>query len=65
MMQQMQSACRDCAGEGERFNDKDRCKDCEGKQVQQESKVLEVHVDKGMRHQQKVTFRGEGDQAVN
>lgn len=28
----------------------------------QQSKVLEVHIDKGMRDEQKITFRGEGDQ---
>ena len=29
-----------------------------------ESKILEVHVDKGMRDGQKIPFRGEGDQMV-
>lgn len=28
-----------------------------------ETKLLEVHVDKGMRHGQKITFSGEADQA--
>lgn len=28
-----------------------------------EVKILEVHVDKGMKHGQKITFGGEGDQA--
>lgn len=28
-----------------------------------EVKILEVHVDKGMRHGQKITFGGEADQA--
>ena len=28
----------------------------------QETKILEVHVDKGMRENEKITFRGEGDQ---
>ena len=27
-----------------------------------ERKILEVHIDKGMRDGQKITFRGEGDQ---
>jgi DnaJ family protein A protein 2 len=30
----------------------------------QEKKVLEVHVEKGMRHGQKITFAGEADEAV-
>lgn len=28
-----------------------------------EVKILEVHVDKGMKHSQKITFGGEADQA--
>uniref|UniRef100_A0A3B3VSG3 DnaJ heat shock protein family (Hsp40) member A2 n=1 Tax=Poecilia latipinna TaxID=48699 RepID=A0A3B3VSG3_9TELE len=45
------------------INEKDRCKKCEGKKVVKEVKILEVHVDKGMRHGQKITFGGEADQA--
>lgn len=46
------------------INEKDRCKVCQGRKVVKESKILEVHVDKGMRDGQKITFRGEGDQMV-
>lgn len=63
MVQQMQSVCTDCNGEGEVINEKDRCKKCEGHKVCKETKLLEVHVDKGMRHGQKITFSGEADQA--
>ena len=49
---------------GEMINEKDRCKVCQGRKVIKESKILEVHVDKGMRDGQKITFRGEGDQMV-
>uniref|UniRef100_A0AAY5KRT0 DnaJ heat shock protein family (Hsp40) member A2a n=1 Tax=Esox lucius TaxID=8010 RepID=A0AAY5KRT0_ESOLU len=63
MVQQMQSVCTDCNGEGEVINEKDRCKKCEGKKVSKEVKILEVHVDKGMKHGQKITFGGEADQA--
>lgn len=45
------------------INEKDRCKKCEGHKVSKETKLLEVHVDKGMRHGQKITFSGEADQA--
>ncbi|EDO36691.1 predicted protein [Nematostella vectensis] len=65
MVQQMQSMCHDCSGEGEVINPKDRCKKCQGKKVVKESKILEVHVDKGMSDGQKITFRGEGDQEPN
>lgn len=62
MVQQMQSVCPDCHGEGEMINDRDKCKTCKGKKVNSESKILEVHVDKGMKDGQKLPFRGEGDQ---
>lgn len=95
MVQQMQSVCTDCSGEGkthrclyvlytqsltrgtqslmfllciylptgEVISEKDRCKKCEGKKVVKDVKILEVHVDKGMKHGQKITFGGEADQA--
>ena len=50
---------------GEIINEKDRCKECKGKKVTNETKILEVHVDKGMKDGQKITFRGEGDQLVS
>jgi len=62
MMQQIQSVCNTCNGEGEMINERDRCKVCKGKKVVNETKVLEVHVDKGMKDGQKIFFRGEGDQ---
>ncbi|BFZ12603.1 hypothetical protein BsWGS_15642 [Bradybaena similaris] len=62
MMQQLQSICSECHGEGEVIREKDRCVECKGKKVCSETKILEVHVDKGMRDGQKIPFRGEGDQ---
>uniref|UniRef100_H0XJH1 DnaJ heat shock protein family (Hsp40) member A1 n=1 Tax=Otolemur garnettii TaxID=30611 RepID=H0XJH1_OTOGA len=54
MVQQIQSVCM---GHGERISPKDRCKSCNGKK-----KILEVHINKGMKDGQKITFHGEGDQ---
>jgi len=62
MIQQMQTMCPDCRGSGEMINEKDRCKTCQGKKVTPEVKILEVHVDKGMKDGQKIMMRGEGDQ---
>ncbi|XP_070576010.1 dnaJ homolog subfamily A member 2-like [Ptychodera flava] len=62
MVQQMQSVCPECHGEGETINEKDKCKTCHGKKVVKESKILQVHVDKGMKDGQRITFRWEGDQ---
>lgn len=63
MMQQMQSVCPDCRGQGKTIREADRCKGCKGKKVTKERKVLEVHIEKGMRHGQRITFSGEADQA--
>ncbi|EEC12572.1 dnaJ homolog subfamily A member 2 [Ixodes scapularis] len=62
MMQQMQSTCPDCRGDGEVINEKDACKTCKGRKVIKEIKYLEVHVDKGMRDNERIIFKGEGDQ---
>mmetsp|Transcript_12375 Transcript_12375/g.18232 ORF Transcript_12375/g.18232 Transcript_12375/m.18232 type:complete len:433 (-) Transcript_12375:502-1800(-) len=64
MVQQLQSTCPECRGKGKMMREKDKCKGpCKGKKVVKERKVLEVHVDKGMRNNQKVTFHGESDEA--
>eukprot|EP00824_Muranothrix_gubernata_P022503 TRINITY_DN5461_c0_g1_i2.p1 TRINITY_DN5461_c0_g1~~TRINITY_DN5461_c0_g1_i2.p1 ORF type:complete len:306 (-),score=67.04 TRINITY_DN5461_c0_g1_i2:57-974(-) len=62
MIQQMQVTCPECKGEGEIIREKDRCKTCRGAKVVSEKKVLEVHIDKGMRGGQRVVFQGEADQ---
>lgn len=50
---------------GEKLDDKDRCPQCRGNKVVQEKKILEVHIEKGMQHGQKITFQGEADQMVS
>lgn len=62
MMQQIQSMCQECHGEGESVDPKLRCKKCSGKKVNRERKILEVNIDKGMEDGQKITFSEEGDQ---
>lgn len=62
MMQQIQSMCGECQGQGERIDPKLRCKQCNGRKVNRERKILEVQVDKGMMDGQKISFSGEGDQ---
>jgi len=63
MIQQMQHPCNDCKGTGETISNKDRCPQCKGDKVVQEKKVLEVVVEKGMQHGQKITFPGAADEA--
>ena len=63
MMQQIQQPCGECEGTGEMMNPKDRCKQCHGKKTISERKVLEVHIDKGMKSGQQIKFQGESDQS--
>ncbi|KAN0075244.1 hypothetical protein V8E55_011267 [Tylopilus felleus] len=65
MIQQIQSSCEECNGSGEVINPKDRCSTCKGKKVLPEKKILEVHIDKGMKGGQTITFAGESDQSPN
>ena len=53
MVQQIQRHCTDCDGEGYISKKK------------KERKVLEVFVEKGMKHNQKITFRGMADEKPN
>uniref|UniRef100_A0A2K6KSY9 J domain-containing protein n=1 Tax=Rhinopithecus bieti TaxID=61621 RepID=A0A2K6KSY9_RHIBE len=61
-VQQIQSVCVECQGHGEQISPKDRCKSCKGRKIVREKKILEVHIDKGMKYGQKMTFHGEGNQ---
>lgn len=63
MIQQIQSPCDECSATGEIINAKDRCSNCKGKKVVPDKKLLEVHIDKGMKGGQTITFRGESDQS--
>jgi len=63
MIQQMQTSCQDCGGKGETIKEEDRCDNCKGKKVIKDKKILEVHIEKGMREGQKITFAGESDQS--
>lgn len=62
IVQQVQTVCNDCGGQGKKIALKDRCKTCEGNKVVKNSKVLEVHIDKGMVDNQRIPFIGEADQ---
>jgi DnaJ family protein A protein 2 len=53
MVQQIQRHCSECEGEGYQF------------QKKKERKVLEVGIEKGMKHNQKIVFRGMADEKPN
>jgi len=62
MVQQYQSTCPECRGEGRAVKAKDRCTMCLGKKTVEEKKKLEVQIERGMSHNQRLTYHGEGDQ---
>jgi len=45
------------------MRESDKCRQCRGKKVAKERKVLELHIEQGMKNGQKVTFSGEADEA--
>ncbi|MCO5600680.1 hypothetical protein L7F22_054795 [Adiantum nelumboides] len=65
MIQQMQHGCSDSKGSTKTISEKDKCTQCRGEKVVQDSKMLEVHVEKGMQHNQKITILGEADEALD
>jgi len=62
MVQQIQSACSSCKGQGTKMDERDKCKTCKGSKVYKDKKVLEVNIEKGMQHGQKIKFSGEADE---
>ena len=56
MMQQIQVPCDSCSGEGKTIDRRLMCKDCSGKKVTKESKIVEVHVDRGVKNGHKVSM---------
>ncbi|KAL4640252.1 dnaJsubfamily A member 1-like [Arapaima gigas] len=62
MVQQISTICGGCQGQGQRISHRDRCKACGARKIVRQKKMLEVHIDKGMKDGQKIVFHGEGDQ---
>lgn len=60
MTQQIATKCNECEGTGEFIEKKDRCDACKGTKTVEEKKEIVVHIDKGMKHTQKIVYRGEG-----
>ena len=63
MIQQLQQPCDECSGTGEIINHRDKCKTCNARKTVSETKLLEVHIHRGMKGGQTITFFGESDQA--
>lgn len=54
--------CNSCMGRGELYREKDRCKDCTGTGLVDETKILEAFIPKGARDGHKIVLDGEADQ---
>mmetsp|Transcript_16341 Transcript_16341/g.27641 ORF Transcript_16341/g.27641 Transcript_16341/m.27641 type:complete len:365 (+) Transcript_16341:39-1133(+) len=62
MYSQSTGPCSDCNGTGECIDEANKCKNCNGKKVVKEKKVIEVSIDKGSPHGEKYIFHGESDE---
>jgi len=65
MVQQVMAKCSACDGTGSQIAASDRCTTCHGEKTVKEKKTLEVFITKGMRHGERMTFKGEADEAVS
>jgi DnaJ family protein A protein 2 len=62
MVQRMQVQCNKCDGKGQTIPRGGQCRACSATGTKQERKVLEVFIQRGMKHGDKITFNEEGDQ---
>jgi len=62
MYSQSTGPCDECNGTGETIDEANKCKNCNGKKVVKEKKVLEAVIDKGSPHGEKYIFHGESDE---
>lgn len=62
MYSQRTGPCDECNGNGEMIDEKFKCKNCDGKKVIKEKKVLEVSIDKGAPNGEKYLLHGESDE---
>ncbi len=54
--------CDECRGTGTKIAEKDKCRTCKGEKAVQQTKALEVHIDKGITDGKRYTFAGESDE---
>jgi DnaJ-class molecular chaperone len=62
MYSQRTGPCDECRGTGEMIDEKNKCKNCDGKKVTKEKKVLEVQIDKGAPNGEQYVLHGEADE---
>ncbi|CAF2512896.1 unnamed protein product [Rotaria sp. Silwood2] len=62
IIQQMQSKCSSCNGEGTTINSRNCCKSCRGKKVVRQTKSMDVDIAPGSHDGETIKFSGEGNQ---
>jgi DnaJ family protein A protein 2 len=60
-IQQVQTVCSSCHGQGKTIPEDIVCKVCEGAKLVKQQKILEVPIRKGIQHNEKIVFHYEGD----
>lgn len=61
MIQQFQTLCPDCQGQGSTIKSEDRCHSCNGTKTDKERITHQVTIEPGMTHGQKIVLSGEAD----
>ncbi|CAF1199442.1 unnamed protein product [Rotaria sordida] len=64
-IQQMQSKCSSCDGDGRTIDWRNRCKKCNGQKLFQETKKLDVHITHGSQDRETIKLSGQGNQIPN
>jgi len=62
MIQQMQSMCDECKGEGKIIDSKDKCIICEGKKIITIDKKFDLNLNTDIQHNQKILSENKGDE---
>lgn len=65
MVQQMQSTCSKCNGEGKILPERAKCKNCKGNKVVKQKEVIDLHISPGMMNGEKIKFQNKADEAPN
>ncbi|KAG5479543.1 hypothetical protein CUR178_03304 [Leishmania enriettii] len=64
MVQQMQMVCDACQGSGEHIDPRNRCGRCSGSKTVEVDAAVQVIVEKGMAHRQRITFPRMADEEL-
>jgi chaperone protein DnaJ len=62
MITQRQVTCEKCSGKGEYIPPDQRCDKCKGQKTVPEEKIVEVHIEKGMKFDDVISFPGAADE---